>query len=338
MNQVLESWTGLVLASPWALAMLPVVLLAAALGTRLPAVRFAPAEFLRRDAQGRAARLPRSVRQRVSGLPRLLLTAGAVALTLALAWPQERHALPILRKGVDVLLCIDVSSSTTADDLEKGRSRLEVAKAAARDFVQRRPEDRIGLVTFARYPDLVCPPTADHASLLTMLGATVHVTADGDEDATGIGMAVARCATALRRGTSASKVVVLLTDGEENVARPELPDEITPAKAAALCQELGVRVYTIVVGVGRATVDGRVVELDTGPVRGIAERTGGAFFTARDAGAVTRVYERIDELEHSAFAEPRFRYVDRFASFLVAGLALWALGLLARALVEEGLP
>lgn len=338
MNQWLESWTGLVLASPWALLLAPVALVAALLGARAPAVRFAPAELLRRDSRGRPTPLPRSWRQRLRFLPRTLLTLAALSLTFALAWPQERRALPLQRQGLDVLLCIDVSSSTTADDLEPGRSRLEITRAAARDFIERRPDDRIGLVTFARYPDLVCPPTADHGSLQTMLAAIRHVTADGDEDATGIGMAVARCALALRKSTSTSRVVVLLTDGEENVARPDRPEEITEAKAATLCQELGVRVYTIVAGIGRQAPDGRWLELDNGPVRAIAERTGGAFFTARDGRAVARVYERIDELERSAFAEPRYAYIDRFLPFVLAGLGLWALGLLGAATLSEGLP
>lgn len=338
MNAWLESWTGLVLASPWALALVPLVLAVALLGDRLPAVRFAPAGFLRRDAEGRARPLPRSLRQRLRLLPRVLQTLGALALVLALAWPQERTPLPLQREGLDVLLCIDVSSSMGADDLERGRSRLEVTKRAAREFVDQRPEDRIGLATFARYPDLVCPPTVDHGSLRAMLAAVEQVDADGDEDATGLGMAIARCAVALRGSTASSRIVVLLTDGEENVARADLPEEITPAEAASLCQELGVRVYTIAAGIGRPGPGGQWIELDTGPVRRVAERTGGAFFAARDAGAVARVYAMIDGLERSAFAEPRFEYADRFAAFLGLGLALWALARLAAATFQSALP
>jgi Ca-activated chloride channel family protein len=237
-----------------------------------------------------------------------------------------------------VLLCVDVSSSMVADDLERGSSRLEVTRRAAREFIAERPDDRIGLVTFARYPDLVCPPTMDHGSLRAMLDAVEQVAADGDEDATGIGLAVARCAAALRASTASSKVVVLLTDGEENVARPDLPEEITPVEAARLCAELGVRVYSIAAGIGRQTPGGQWVELDTGPVRQLAELSGGAFFAARDAAAVARVYAMIGELERSAFAAPRFEYADRFLAFLVAGLLLWALGRLGAATVWGGLP
>jgi Ca-activated chloride channel family protein len=213
-----------------------------------------------------------------------------------------------------------------------------VTLAAAREFVARRAGDRIGLVTFARYPDVICPPTPDHRSLQSMLGAVEQVEADGEEDATGIGMAVARCALLLRASAARSKVVVLLTDGEENVARPDLPEEITPLEAARLCAEHGVRVYSIAAGIGRRGPDGAWLELDTGPVRAVAEQTGGAFFAARDADALSRVYAVIDELERSAFAEPRFRYADRFAGFLAVGLALWLLGRGAGALLWTAVP
>lgn len=338
MNSWLESWTGLVLASPWALLALPLVLLAALLGDRLPAVRFAPAGFLRRGADGRTRPLPHSLRQRCAPLPRALRTAGLGALVVALSWPQERVPLPLQREGLDVLLCIDVSSSMVADDLERGRTRLDVTKRAAREFVAQRADDRIGLVTFARYPDLVCPPTTDHDSLRAMLDAIEPVVADGDEDATGIGMAVARCATALRASTASSKVVVLLTDGEENVALGDQPQEIPPLKAARLCAELGVRVYAIAAGIGKQMPGGQWVDLDTRPLEQLAARTGGASFTARDASAVTRVYTTIGELERSAFAAPRYEYADRYLGFLVAGLLLWALGRLAATTVFGSLP
>jgi Ca-activated chloride channel family protein len=151
-------------------------------------------------------------------------------------------------------------------------------------------------------------------------------------------MAIARCAVVLRASSASSKIVVLLTDGEENVARADLPQEIAPLEAAQLCAELGVRVYTIAAGIGRQQANGQWVELDTGPVRRVAELTGGAFFAARDAGAVSRVYAAIGELERSAFAAPRFEFADRFVAFLVVGLLLWALGRLAAATLWSGLP
>ncbi len=338
MNRLLESWTGLTLAHPWAFGLALLVILAAFLGARRPAIRFAPAGFLRLDADGRRARLPRSLRQRTAWLPRTLTALGLLSLVVAFARPQERVPLPLEREGLDILLCIDASSSMAADDLRPGETRLAITKAAAAEFIAAREDDRIGLVTFARYPDLVCPPTIDHRSLAAMLAAVAQVEADGDEDATGLGMAIARCAVALRDSQARSKLVILLTDGEENVARSDLPDEITPLEAARLCEELGVRVYTIAAGIGRQAVGGEWIELDTGPVRRVAERTGGAFFEARDAEAVRRVYAAIDELERSGYQEPRFRREDRFLVWLLVGLGLWLVGRLAAATVWEGLP
>jgi Ca-activated chloride channel family protein len=135
-----------------------------------------------------------------------------------------------------------------------------------------------------------------------------------------------------------SKVVVLLTDGEENVARADLPEEIAPLEAAQLCQELGVRVYTIAAGIGHRSASGELVELDTAAVRRLAEQTGGAFFAARDASAVARVYSIIDELERSELEQPRFGYADRFVGALVLGMVLWVLGRIAGATLWEALP
>jgi Ca-activated chloride channel family protein len=333
-----EAWTGLRLDAPWVLALAPVVLLLALLGSRTAALRFAPSAFLHRDPEGRARALPRSLRQRIAWLPRALHVLALLALVLALARPLARVALPLTRQGIDILLCLDVSSSMRADDLRPGRTRLDVTKAAALAFVEKRPDDRIGLVTFARYPDVVCPPTLDHGALAALLQGVMQVEEDSDEDATGIGMALARAAQALRRGGSASKVVVLLTDGEENVARADAPEEIAPLEAARLCEELGVRVYTIAAGIGRRTADGQEVEIDTRPVQEVASLTGGAFFAARDASAVERVYEVIDELERSAFDAPRYREVERFLPFLLLALALLLLARAARVLIGEALP
>jgi Ca-activated chloride channel family protein len=337
-NETLEAWTGLSLGDPWALALAPLAVLLAAVGGRRPALRFAPSSFLARDAAGRARRLPRSLRQRLAALPRLFHVAGLLLLVVAFARPLERVRVPQARKGIDILLCLDVSSSMRADDLQPGRTRLEVVKAAAAEFIARRSDDRIGLVTFARYPDVVCPPTLDHGALAQLLAAVTPTDEDSEEDATGIGMAIARAAQALRHSTSASKVVVMLTDGEENVASADAPREISPLEAARLCEELGVRVYAVVAGIGRRAAGGQWLELDTRQVREVADVTGGAFFATRDAGSVQRVYAVIDALESSAFEVPGYERRDRFIPFLLLGLALLALGRVAGSTGAEALP
>jgi Ca-activated chloride channel family protein len=121
-------------------------------------------------------------------------------------------------------------------------------------------------------------------------------------------------------------VVILLTDGEENVARADTPDEIAPIHAAQLAAELGVKVHAIAAGLGTVGPAGEFVPLDTGPLRALAERTGGKFFTARDASAVEGVYREIDSLEKVEFEEPLYRQEERFRGVLVAAMLLFGLG------------
>ena len=135
-----------------------------------------------------------------------------------------------------------------------------------------------------------------------------------------------------------SKVVILLTDGEENVATAETPHEIGPLRAARMCQELGVRVYTIAAGIGRRGRGGEWVDLDTTQVRELAERTGGAFFEARDVGAIAGVYGTIDRLEKVQFEKPRYELRERFLPFLLTALSLLLAGRTLRASSLEVLP
>jgi len=277
------------------------------------AVTFAPAPYTRD--------LPRSWRSRLIGLPRLLQVVGLVLLLTALARPVEHVPLPHATEGIDIMLCLDVSSSMTANDLDAQRSRLDVAKAAAKRFIAGRKHDRIGLVSFARYPDLRCPPTLGHYALTRIVDATTMVRGDGPEDATGIGTAVARAAQVLRATEAESKVVILLTDGDENVATEDKPEEIAPVHAGQLARDLGIRVYAVAAGLGRSGRDGQWIEIDNTQVRRLAEQTGGKFFTARDADAVGGVYAEIDALEKVDFAAPRYEIVERFLPWLLAALA-----------------
>ncbi len=273
------------------------------------AVRFGPGTFVREAA------CPRTWRTTLLWLPRTLEVIGLLAVVVALARPVHRELLPLESEGIDILLCLDTSSSMTANDLDRTRTRLLVARDAAVEFITGRPNDRIGLLTFARYPDVRCPLTLDHAALTKMLTELRTVASDGSEDATGIGAAVARAAQVLATGTAKSRVAILLTDGEENVAIAGSKGEIAPAHAAQLCERLGVKVYAIAAGGGANS------KSDTGPVERMAKRTGGAFLEARDASAVTSVYAKIDALERSAFVEARYVTNDSFLPFLLAALS-----------------
>jgi Ca-activated chloride channel family protein len=320
-NALFESSTGLTLAAPWMLLVALFVPLAFWIRRvrGAPSARFATAAFLVDEDGGHP---PRSWRLRLVAAPRTLQALGLLCAATALARPVLRVPAPLVTQGIDVVLCLDVSSSMKATDMDARRSRLDVAKDAAARFIAGRPQDRIGLVAFARFPDLRCPPTLDHAALAAVLARLTTVESDGSEDATGIGAATARAAQVLRAGAAKSKVIVLLTDGEENVATAQAKGEIAPAHAAQLCASLGVRVYAIAAGTGDVDASGVRAKIDTGPVERMAARTGGRFFEARDAGAVSAVYASIDALEKSQNAEPRYEMEDRFEPFAIAAVAL----------------
>jgi len=326
---------GLALLHPAMLLLALLVPLAwlAARRRRPPALALAPLSL--EAGPGEPAALPRSWRTRMAWLPAALHGAALVLCAVALARPVRAVAEPARAEGADLLLCLDLSSSMSARDLGSDRTRLEVARDAAARFLRGRAGDRIGLVGFARWPELLCPPTTDHAALEGILRAVRPVEPDGPEDATGIGAAAARAAEALAAGGGPSRVAILLTDGEENVATGGGDGTIPPAQAAQLCRVLGVRVHAVVAG--GASAAGRP-PVDTGPVRRLAERTGGRFFEARDAGAVDAVYALVSELEKSGREEPRLVLEERFQPFLALAIALLLGGRLLGATLLRVLP
>ena len=331
-NDIFESVTGLRLEDPWGLLLvLPLFAIVLLARRRQSAsIRFAPP----------VGELPPSWRVRTRRLPGGLEVAALALLVVALARPVDRSPLPLETQGIDIVLAIDTSSSMKAVDMDPTRTRLEVAKSAAERFISRRPDDRIGLIRFARYPDVLAPATRDHVALGALLDEIERVAEDGPEDATAIGAAIAAGARALRgAGSGASgKVLILLTDGEENVATAEAPHEIGPRPAAQLCEAFGVRVYSVVAGRGRPGPRGQFEPLDLTQIQEVADRTGGALMEARDAAGMDAVYETIDRLEKVSHAEPRFEIEDRFLGVLFLGLALWLVGRALRATVWEVLP
>lgn len=300
-----------------------------------PGALFAPFDEI---ARVEGVSLPRTWRTRLVRLPLLLALLGLAALVVALARPAERTTERPEQAGIDILFVIDTSSSMRSTDLARGRTRLEVARAAAARFAERRPDDRIGLLTFARYPDLRCPPTRDHQALRELLTALEPVRSEGPEDATGIGTAVARAAELLGRSQAEGRVLILLTDGEENVATKDTPREIVPQHAAQLASRLGVRIHGIAVGIGRPDGKGGLIPLDLGTLRNMAERTGGKVLAAQDKDALDGVYDEIDRIERTPLPELVVRYHDRHHLFLLVGLFLLALARVLAGTVLEVLP
>ncbi len=276
--------------------------------------------------------LPRSLRQRLAWLPTLLQLAALLLVVVGLARPLRGNVHQTSRsEGVDIAVVIDRSGSMRYDDLERGKSRLDVVKEVVGEFAERRMTDRefaadsVGLFAFARFPQLICPFTLDVGALLGWLDG-VEMVERREEDGTAIGIALAKAVAVLRESDAKSRVCVLLTDGENNV------DEITPIEAATLAGEEGIRVYTIHAGKYqyRQNWDGSVVpvqqRIDTTELVKIAELTGGRFFRATNREQLEAIYAAIEELERTPREELRFEETfDLYPYFLEAALALYAL-------------
>lgn len=319
----LSDWA--LLRPAWLWWLLPGLLLVAGWRRRRRLrVRFAATAMLARgDAAGPA--VPTSWRSRLRWLPDALEWLGLIGLVVAAARPVHRVPMLAPPPGRDVLLCIDVSSSMAAKDLQPDRDRLQVGCAVATQFVQARPHDRVGVLAFARYPDLRCPLTRDHQALAEVLAGLRMVGKDSPEDATAIGGALARGAAALARSGTAGKVMVVVTDGEENVADALTPGEIAPLHAAQLCAADGIRVHTIRVGRGTQKPDGSFVPLDPTALKQLAAVTGGRHFDAADAAALAAVYAAIEAMEATPEPPPGVREIERFPA--VVALALLAVAL-----------
>ena len=272
--------------------------------------------------------LPTSLRARLAWVPGALLALAVSLLVIALARPQQgRTETRTTTEGIDIQLVVDTSSSMTSSSLgEDGLTNLEVVKEVVARFIKGRQDDRIGITSFAAYPRTESPLTLDRDALLECVRKIECVRANGPEDGTGIGVALGHAAVKLKDSEARSRVIVLLTDGEEN------RNEITPAEAATLCAQLGIKVYTI--GAGRpltADLFGRIYEAkyDTTMLEGVASETGGRFFRAKDKDALEGVYEEIDRLERTEIEDVGYtEYTDLYPWLLGPALVLLLLELL----------
>lgn len=260
--------------------------------------------------------LPRTMRSRTTWLPAFLLTLSAVLLIGALARPlRGREEARVITEGIDILLVVDTSSSMLQAGLQKNVTNLEVVKQVIEEFVTDREDDRIGLMSFAALPRTECPLTLDQDAIVQHLRGVKCVQPNGPEDGTAIGIAVGNAARKLLDSDAKSKVIVLLTDGEENVML------VDPNEAAALCKDLGIRVYTVGAGtqVERNPLFNTQYEVPfrTELLESIAATTGGRFFRAKDAAALAEVYEEINDLERTEREDIRYTDYDDLYHWLI---------------------
>ncbi len=328
-------WAGLRFQDPaWLGAALagPLVLAAAWLRER-----DARARAVSFPGAGRLLRVSPSWRVRLRSLPVVLAALGLTAGAVALARPQHGTLREdVTTQGVDIVVALDVSGTMAALDFQP-KNRISVAKDVVAEFVKRRTSDRVGLVVFAGRSLTKSPPTTDTAVLLRQLD---DVRLDMLPDGTAIGSGLATALTRLRRSKAKSRVVVLVTDGDNNAG------EIDPATAADMAKAMEVRVYTILVGRGgrvpmpvqtRDPFTGQVVtetvlaDVNVNPdlLKRIADRTGGEFYRAEDSAGLRQIFDRIDRLEKSEIKTAAYRrYRELFPPVLtLAGALLAAAGL-----------
>ncbi|MHB0948167.1 MAG: VWA domain-containing protein [Gemmatimonadaceae bacterium] len=276
--------------------------------------------FSRTATLATAARTGRGVPVTLFLLRNLALAAAVVAL----ARPRSAgRAETTNSEGINIVIVIDISSSMLAQDFQP-QNRIEVAKEVVQRFVSGRKSDRIGVVAFSGEALTQVPLTTDYA----VVNAAIENLAPGQlEDGTAIGTAIATAANRLRNAPGRSRVMILLTDGENN--RGAI-DPRTAAKAAAA---FGIRIYTIGAGtegmapvpVGRGLFglryENRPVEIDEPLLRDVAGVTGGRYFRARDAVALQNIYNQIDQLEREPVRTRTYvRYTELFRWPLVLAL------------------
>lgn len=261
-------------------------------------------------------------------------------LIVVLARPQSSDSWENqTTEGIDIVMVIDVSTSMLARDLKP--DRLEAAKDVATQFIAGRPYDRIGLVVFAGESFTQCPLTTDHAVVTNLLRETQTGII---EDGTAIGNGLATSVNRLKESDAVSRVVILLTDGENN--RGEVP----PLTAAEIAKTFGIRVYTIGVGTeGTAPYPVQTpfgtriqqvqVKIDEETMQSIADITGGKYFRATDNEKLKMIYDEIDQLEKAKIEVKEFsRKDEEFQPFALTALALLLLGLLLKISVFRNIP
>ena len=281
-----------------------------------------------------------SFRRKVHFLPFILKLLAFSAAVVAMARPQSSlSGRNVKTEGIDIMMALDISSSMLAEDLKP--NRIEAAKKVAEEFIDSRPNDRIGLVVFGGESFTQCPLTTDHAVLKNLFsGIESGMLADG----TAIGEGLATAVNRIRESKAKSKVIILLTDGVNNVG------SIAPETAGEISKTFGIRVYTIGVGTrGMAPYPFKTpfgiqyqnmeVQIDEAVMKKIAEETDGKYFRATNSSKLKEVYDEIDKLEKTKIDVTEFHnYSEEFYPFALIALLFLVLDIILRYTLFKRLP
>lgn len=265
-------------------------------------------------------------------LPFVLRVLAVTLIVLAIARPQASSSWRTERtEGIDIVIALDISGSMLAEDFRP--NRLEASKSVANEFILSRPNDNIGLVLFAGKSFTQCPLTTDHAVLINLFNSIEYGMI---EDGTAIGLGLANAVNRLRNSEAKSKVVILLTDGDNNRG------DIAPVSAAELAQAFDIRVYTIGVGsYGKVNIPvqtplGRQYQqmesaFDEKPLEEIAAMTGGKYFRATNNEKLRSIYKEIDEMEKTIINVREYsKKYEEYFLFALAGFVLLVLEIILR--------
>jgi len=269
-----------------------------------------------------------------------------ILLVLALARPQiKSEQKEIYRKGIDIVIALDASGSMAAEDLDG--NRLKSSKSIIQDFIRKRPDDRMGLVVFGTYAVTKTPLTFDHNMLVNV---TELVSLEEAGEGTAIGEAITTALNRLRESEAKSKIIILLTDGENNSGK------IEPIDAAKLAKDMGVKVYTISIGnpagapipfihprLGKQyyrNPDGSIYlsKLNSASLVEIADITNSQFYRAPDSKELKAIFSEIDKLEKVKLkTDINFRYKEQFAIYIILALLIILIEfILARTILRIG--
>jgi Ca-activated chloride channel family protein len=272
----------------------------------------------------------------------VLRLLGFSFIILALARPQSRSSWKDVKtEGIDIVISMDVSLSMLAKDFKP--NRLEVAKEVITDFIDARANDKIGLVIFGGEAFTQCPLTVDHKVIKNMMP---EVKAGMLDQGTAIGLGLANAVARIKDSKAKSKVIILISDGVNNVG------EIAPLTAGDIAKTFGIRVYTIGVGSkgkalqpvamypnGQMEYDYVDVEIDEAMMSQISESTGGKYFRATDKQSLSNIYKEIDKMEKTIISEKSFtNKAEHFLPFGIVALVSLLLEFLLRRIVFRSIP
>ncbi len=281
-----------------------------------------------------------TMRQRLMHVPFILRMLILSLLIFILARPQKRFDKSDMTvEGIDILMALDISGSMLSEDFKP--NRIEAAKDVAMQFIDGRPNDRIGLVIFSSEAFMQCPLTIDHKVLKSFFSEVKSgMITDGTAIGDGLGLSIAH----IKNSTAVSKVIILLTDGVNNTG------SIDPQTAAEIAKKFGIRVYTIGVGtMGKAPYPFQTafgiqyqnidVQIDEALLKQVAEATGGQYFRATNKQKLQDIYGQIDKLEKSKIDVTKFsNRHDEYFIYLLVAIGLLIIEIVLRNTVFKRIP